>query len=464
MNIRTLLLLLLSFSFGGCTAQHKSSPFSELNGKWLVELNSKDVGLAQTVFTFETNNNTFVAYTRKGATQDILGFWKSALAKIFTDDFKNGALIHITDGIIGRSGDTLILKGIFKSAVGNYYFNGKIINDSLTARLTSASHQFRGTIAGSKSDVTLPLANYPKIVNEALDTAQNKIFNPKITQTDSWIEFEENIQDVASKAMDDVELVFAWYYFANKLPLSHFALVKIGPVEESEQEATTDTERIVLNEKSKETAILKIKSFGGTAEEMDSIFSIIKKQKYKNLIVDLRNNSGGSVEAGMAFAKNSVDTTIIGGIFLTQKWFSKHNSIPNRTEYDQFPHFSEANYNLIIEGIHNQKGLVLKVIPNKTTFQGNLFIVTNHNTASTCEPIVYSLKEANRAVVVGERTAGAMLNGEFFELSNGFSLIVPTADYYTADGYRIDQNGVKPTIETAPETAIKYVLEKLISE
>ena len=105
-----------------CNAQKQNS-FSDIEGKWLTELNSNDIGLAKTVFTFEIEDSTFTAHTRKKATNDILGFWKSTLAKIFTSDFKHGSLLNITDGIIEKKNDTLILRGIFKSAMGNYYFN-----------------------------------------------------------------------------------------------------------------------------------------------------------------------------------------------------------------------------------------------------------------------------------------------------------------------------------------------------
>ena len=41
---------------------------------------------------------------------------------------------------------------------------------------------------------------------------------------------------------------------------------------------------------------------------------------------------------------------------------------------------------------------------------------------------------------------------------------IPTADYYTSDGYRIEQNGVKPDIETKSEEALNKVLSELISD
>lgn len=457
------LIIFLLFGLAiNCYAQD-STDFSDIDGKWLVELNSNDIGLAKTIFTFETDKNTFRAFTRKNATKNILGFWKSSLAKIFTNDFKNGALLNITNGSLERKNDTLIVKGIFRSAMGNYYFNGKIINDSLKATLTNGKHEYRGRISGEKTTINLPLSDYPKIVNEAIDTTKDKIFNPDLLETKEWNTFEKKITKTSQKAMDDVEMIFSFYYLANNLPISHYSLVKINPINSDTK--TSDTQSFVsLEEKSKNTAYLKIKSFGGTAKEMDSVFSIIKTKNYQNLIVDLRDNTGGTVEAGMEFAKNIVDTTVIGGVFLTQKWFSENNTIPEIDQYEQFPTFSASNYDLIIQGIHKEKGLVLKVIPNEKTFNGKLFILTNKNTASTCEPIVYSLKKRNRATIVGETTSGAMLNGEFFDLQNGFSLVVPTADYYTSDGYKIDQNGVKPNIETNAKQALEYVIDNLIDE
>ncbi len=55
-----------------------------------------------------------------------------------------------------------------------------------------------------------------------------------------------------------------------------------------------------------------------------------------------------------------------------------------------------------------------------------------------------------------------MLNGEFFDLDKGFKMVIPTADYYTSDGFKIDQNGVKPDIETKQEEALDYVMKNLI--
>ncbi len=380
---RTVFILILTLIFQACNAQVDIDQSSVLSGRWLVELESNDIGSVKTIFTFESTDSTFIAYTREGADKEILGFWKSTMARIFTKDFENGCLIRITDGIIQNKNDTTFLAAIFRSSIGTYYFNGTIIKDSLDAKLRNSKKEFRGQLSGiKKADIAYPLNDYGKIIAEAIDTSQTKIYNRDILETKKWKQFAETITEKSSDFKDDIELVFAFYYFVRKLPISHFALTRIS--EQNEDQDTVPKKYLKLTQISESTALLKITSFSGTATEVDSVFSIIDRKGYENLIVDLRDNPGGSVEAGMAFARNVVDTTMIGGIFLTQKWFNHHSNIPTESEYNQFPVFSDANYDLIIEGIHREKGLVLKVYPTKDNYKGKLFIITNNNTASTC--------------------------------------------------------------------------------
>ena len=53
-----------------------------------------------------------------------------------------------------------------------------------------------------------------------------------------------------------------------------------------------------------------------------------------------------------------------------------------------------------------------------------------------------------------------MLNGERLKLQGKFNLWMPTADYYTADGNKIDKTGVEPNVIVNPNEA----LEKALSE
>jgi hypothetical protein len=434
-----------------CQAQ----PPNSLSGKYAIKFTSKDLGEVRMLMDFEFKDSTFYAKTREGADRDILGTWTAMLGRLFTDDFKKGSLLRIVKGKTRISGDTIHLSGIFTSAMGNYYFIGRLLDKKLTANLTARNQEDKGKFEGVLSKVELHKTDYSSLIEKVLVVSKQKIFSPSLMKERSWQKFEKQIRNVSMKVEDDLEMVFAFYY-ADKLPVSHFALLRL-PEEESTAGYSIEPQ-VTLEEKSTETVLMKIKSFSGSAAEIDTVFNSIILKGYKNLIVDLRNNTGGTVEAGMRFAEYLVDSAIYGGVFLTQKWFNETDEIPSLKEYNKFPEFSDANFDKIIEGIHNEKGMCLKIYPFSRGFKGRVYILTNSSTASTCEPIVYAFKQNKRAIIVGTKTAGAMLNGEYFKTDDGFFVIIPTADYYAADGFRIERNGVLPNYEVDPAKALDFVL------
>jgi hypothetical protein len=455
------LYILLSILLISLNNYGQKSVKETLNGNWFVELQHNDIGAVRTIMQFNSDNNAFTAHTRKHADKDILGGWKAFLGRTFTKGFKGGSLLVIEKGQIKMANDSIILLGILNSALGSYYFKGYVLNDVLHAQLLDFNKEKIGKITATKKEIKTPLENYPALFDKAVALTKERIYNQSLLQSKEWKSFEINTRNVSVKVQDDLEMVFAYFYNASKLPVSHYALMKIPDEKDTDIESTYKAQ-VFLEEKTSNTAYLKIKSFGGTAKEMDSIFTIIKQKSFANLIVDLRDNPGGSVAAGMTFASNVVDSSYYGGVFLTQKWFNAHDKLPTVKEYSAFPHFSAANFDLIISGIHSTDGLCLKVIPNKTVYKGKLFILTNRQTASTCEPLVYVLKQHKLATIVGETTAGAMMNGEILDLDKGFKMIIPTADYYTSDGYRIDKKGVVPNIIVKENEALEYVQQKLI--
>lgn len=432
----------------------------QLEGEWYVKFVHQDIGKARTVIVFNTRSNTFTAYSRKNADKDILGNWTSFLGRTFTKTLKDGSLLNIEKGIFETRNDTLFLAGILVTPMGSFNMEGHVTKNGLYATLRNKSRGYLGTISGNRNIPPLPLENYGQLFEDAVSLTETKIFNKEALRSEEWKTFKREMRKSVPKLQDDLEMVFCFFYRKEKLPFSHFALIKPYAADQG-KEQDRQLQHLRLEEKDPQTAYLTITSFGGAAKEVDSIFNIIIQKNYRHLIVDLRNNPGGSVAAGMAFATNIIDTVTFGGVFLTQKWFNNHKELPTPDDYENLPHFTEANYDLIIEGIHGTEGLCLKIIPKERVYKGKLYILTNSRTASTCEPIVHELKKQKRALIIGERTAGAMLNGEFFDLSKGFQMLIPTADYYTSDGKRIDQNGVAPDMECssgdAPHTAMKYI-------
>ncbi|WP_294824951.1 S41 family peptidase [uncultured Flavobacterium sp.] len=428
-------------------------------------MNHYDLGLADFIMDFESGSSQFTAHSRKDALKDIIGGLKASLARAMSDSFEKGALLRIENGIFRTENDTLNFAGIFKSALGSYNIQGFVVGSVLSATLSNKSG-YKGSVKGLRKIPPLPLRDYTTLFSETMETTREQIYNRDILETKDWKAFQKKMEDVSAVMQDDIEMLFAFYYYASKLPISHYSLTRPFSVGSEEAITTGKMEphrpTAFLEEKSASTAYLKITSFGGTAAEMDSIFNVIDKRGYNNLIVDLRGNPGGSVEAGMAFATRVADDVFYGGVFLTQKYFNRHKTLPSLQEYENFPHFTESNYDLLMEGIHNTEGVCLKIVPKVPVYKGKLYILVNGKTASTCEPIIYGFKQRKRALIVGTTTAGAMLAGEMFDLPEGFRIFLPTADYYAQDGLKIDKVGVTPDIDTETGDALQFVLQKLI--
>ncbi|MGG5506580.1 MULTISPECIES: S41 family peptidase [unclassified Myroides] len=452
-------VLISVFSFFNCQGkvEEREDP---LGGDWKVEFTHPDIGQVRLILSIAVKENTFQAHTRKGADQIILGRWTSFLGRTFTSSFKEGRFITVEEGKITRQDDRMLLDGIFRSPLGNYYFKGTVEEGILQVNLTTKSEVVRATLIGAPLAESLPLADYQGIINQVFTDTEQYLYNRRLIESKAWQRFKSKMKDISAEVHDDLELVFAFYYYAQQLPFSHFALVR------GTMEGTTtggNDKQWSFEDKGKGIGLLTIRSFGGSVEEMREAFHLIEQRNTTRLLVDLRGNVGGSIEAGLTFVNHVATTAYDGGFFLTRQWFVQHSKLPTAAQRSNFTSFSDPNVTALMENIHRQEGIALVAEPSSIArFTGDLYLLVDRKTASTAEPLVYALQAEGRAVVVGEKTAGAMLNSERFVLSEGFTLVLPTADYYTADGKRLDQIGVQPTFDVPGDEALDYVMNQLI--
>ncbi len=312
------------------------------------------------------------------------------------------------------------------------------------------------------SSVSAQKSDYRSIAQSAIDTAEKYLYNPSVLNTKEWHDFKNKVLDQSEKVTDDAEFKKTFNSGVSGLPFTHFGImlntpIQNTPAQNSKQEAKQ--EKFIIKTIDPETVLFTAKTFSASAEEITPYLDSLKAMTFSNLIIDLRNNQGGTIASALPLASYLVNDTLQGGAFLTQKYFSLHNEIPKAESFVNLPHFSEASFSRIINGIHTQEGLCLIIFPAEITYNGDLYILTNKYTASTCEPFVYGLKSAKRATIIGETTMGAMLNGEKFIITDKFSLFLPTADFYAADGQRIDRVGVKPDVSVDPASALEKAME-----
>lgn len=159
-------------------------------------------------------------------------------------------------------------------------------------------------------------------------------------------------------------------------------------------------------------AYIRIKHFTQkTAEEMLSALKVAGETKARGLVLDLRNNPGGLLDASVAVADYFLD----GGEIVS------------------------------IRGRVDKANEIFTAKPG-TAFDGPMAVLINEGSASASEIVAGALKDRERAVLVGEKSFGKGSVQTLFRLPDGSGLFVTIAKYYTPSGAMIDGVGVEPDI------------------
>jgi hypothetical protein len=444
----------------GCSKPHTAASPGRFSiaGRWYVELSTGDAGCVRTVMTFDQNGATFEAYSREGAAGEVIGGFKLLAAELLTHYLSRGALLHFLNGSIARkNADSASVTATFASPLGDMKFLGTLLDSTFEGTLWNGGRE-AGRVWGFRRVRPMPLDDYPALVESVLTITEAKIYDAKQMQTPEWANFIATLRKGATRSQDDADMVFKFFQASRSLPFSHFYLFGAAPdsVREFHPAEANENAAITLSGADSGCAVLRIRSFAGDARPIDSCFRLIAAARVSALIIDLRGNPGGNVSA-MRVAAHLADRPYSGGAFVTRKWFTTHGAPPTLEQMNAFPQLTEANVKLLLDGIHDQEGLSLQVTPDSLRYTGRVYVLVDGSTASACEPLVYALKQYKLAPIVGENTAGQMLNGEEFDCGSGWKLFVPTADYYTADGVRLDHWGVAPDRTVKSDDAMRVV-------
>ncbi|KAI8002047.1 hypothetical protein LOK49_LG09G02207 [Camellia lanceoleosa] len=135
-----------------------------------------------------------------------------------------------------------------------------------------------------------------------------------------------------------------------------------------------------------------------------------------SFILDLRDNLGGLVQAGIEIAK----------LFLNQ---------------------GETVIYTVGRDPQYQKNIIAETAPLITA---PVIVLVNKNTASASEIVASALHDNCRAVLVGERTFGKGLIQSVFELHDGSGVVVTIGKYVTPNHMDINGNGIEPDFQNFP--------------
>ncbi|MGQ9840480.1 MAG: S41 family peptidase [Anaerolineae bacterium] len=159
---------------------------------------------------------------------------------------------------------------------------------------------------------------------------------------------------------------------------------------------------------------VRISIFGEqTARELRSGLAELADQGVSRLVLDLRGNGGGLVDAAVEVASQFLRD---GQVLREIKRGGQERFYPVKRS-------------------------------NSPALDWELVLLVDGGTASASEIVAGALRDYRRAILIGEKTFGKGSVQEVHELSDGSSLHVTVARWLTPKRHPIDQQGIEPDIQ-----------------
>jgi carboxyl-terminal processing protease len=174
-----------------------------------------------------------------------------------------------------------------------------------------------------------------------------------------------------------------------------------------------------------------------TPEELDAALRDLLNSNVQALVLDLRGNSGGLLEESIDVASMFLD----GGVVIYE--------ITRNAE-----HVYEATR----DGIFTELSIV---------------VLVNNHTASAAELVAGAIRDRERGILIGQRTFGKGTVQQIFVLSDGSSVHITSAEWFTPNRVPLAGVGLIPNIEMIPDIngrdvelgeAVRYLQNELLSQ
>ncbi len=185
--------------------------------------------------------------------------------------------------------------------------------------------------------------------------------------------------------------------------------------DDKEITVTVNREKIVLQTVSSEMretiAIIRISSFDdNTGNDFRKHLNDIKKKSPKGLIIDLRDNPGGTLDAVTSVADQLLPEGVI--VSMVDKQGNKQEFKSDKDFYD---------------------------IP--------LCVLINGSSASASEVLAGAVRDFSRGTLVGTKSFGKGIVQSVINLTDKTALTITTAKYYTPSGECIHGVGIEPDVK-----------------
>lgn len=170
---------------------------------------------------------------------------------------------------------------------------------------------------------------------------------------------------------------------------------------------------------------IKIKEFEDvTKEEFAKELKSLKDQNVDGIVMDLRNNPGGSLDVCLAIA----DTFLDEGVIVSTV---------------------------------DKKGKEIVENSDKEMDKTPMTVLINENSASASEILAGAFKDRGRAKIIGKTSFGKGIVQKLFPLEDGSGVKITISEYFTPNKTKIHKIGVKPDVEVENNNDNILDIEKL---
>lgn len=164
---------------------------------------------------------------------------------------------------------------------------------------------------------------------------------------------------------------------------------------------------------------LRISSFqSGTGQSLVDAVNDLKKENeapLKGLVLDLRNNPGGVLNAAVEVSDAFLDSGLI----------------------------------VFTEGRIKNSEMRFNASPDDILYGAPIVVLINGGSASASEIVAGALQDHKRAIIMGEKSFGKGSVQTILPTSNGAAIKLTTARYFTPSGRSIQAEGIEPDVKLA---------------
>lgn len=238
------------------------------------------------------------------------------------------------------------------------------------------------------------------------------------------------IEKINSESTDSIQLMEAVHKMrgepGTKVTISIFRDGFTGARDFTLVRAIIKIKSIKSNMLDPKTGYIRLSSFmGKSAEDFDTALAALKAKGAENLIVDLRNNPGGLLDAAARIADNFVPK---GKLIVYTDGRYKNKNIRYESEGGE-------------------------------AWNGGLAVIINGGSASASEILAGAIQDHGLGVIVGTKSFGKGSVQTILPLSDGSAIRLTTAKYLTPKGRSIHGQGITPDFVSEDELLSKTYLD-----